>query len=167
MSTVTCDTESSFEEASADQFFEEEDENFNDPSLEVDLANLANILARAERRILLSQQTSNASTVEGEEDEVKVIAGPLDTKGKVSYVEKPTIVNTSNEVFQPYPFGIGGYSEKQVIEEILKESNQYIMVGKRKSGQRYGRQSNCGDTKDFLWVSYNPSFFGQYVWISS
>jgi len=169
-SIMASASDSSFEEASINQSFEEEVENY-DPGLEIDLANLANILARAERRVLSSQQSSQQSsggiTIEEEQDEVKVIAGPLDNKGRVSYVEKPTVINTGNEAFQPYPFGIGGYSEKEIVVEITKESNQYIMVGKRKSGQRYGRQNNCGDTKDFLWVSYHPSSYGQYVWISS
>jgi len=56
---------------------------------------------------------------------------PLDTKGRVSYIEQPTVINSGNERFHPYPFGIGGVSYQQVLEQIQKESNQCIQAKRR------------------------------------
>jgi len=173
LTTATAsDSERLTEEDYTNEFFEEEEEeDFGDSNMEETLEsmeNFAKIVEKAKRLLIASKKSTRAvpSGPHGKDD-LEVIAAPLDVKGKDGYLTRPTVVNSGNEPFEPYPFGIVGYSYKEVIAEIQKESNLFVLVGKRKSGKQYGRPNDCGDTKDILWVSYNPSFYGQYIWLSS
>jgi len=182
-SMASKDADSSFEEDSFIQSFEEtqdENDHLNNSSILEVLAAFRQQLDETSRKVAAqtsspSSKTSgasasraSASSVNDKQiDGLEIVDGPLDTKGKASYMDNPTVINSGNEPFHPYPFGIGGYSYKDAVKEILKESNQFILVGARKSGKQFGRPNNYGKPRDFLFVSYNQCSFGQYLWIST